>query len=92
MYGLVSRALHVRQLLLHFVVSGGAFGAGRGSQRRLRSQARCPPPVHSVLVQTVPLCAECPPTLVALARTHKGAVEKISVEVSSMNESSMKTI
>ena len=40
-------------------------------------------------MQTVPLCAECPPTLVVLARTHKGAVEKISVEVSSMNESSM---
>ena len=34
MYGLVSRALHVRQLLLHFLISGGAFGAGRGSQRR----------------------------------------------------------
>ena len=26
MYGLVSRALHVRQLLLHFLISGGAFG------------------------------------------------------------------
>ena len=37
MYGLVSRALHVRQLLLHFLISGDAFGAGRGSQRRLRS-------------------------------------------------------
>ena len=37
MYGLVSRALYVRQLLLHFLISGGAFGAGRGSQRRLRS-------------------------------------------------------
>ena len=37
MYGLVSRALHVRQLLLHFLISGGAFGAVRGSQRRLRS-------------------------------------------------------
>ena len=24
MYGLVSRALHVRQLLLHFLISGGA--------------------------------------------------------------------
>ena len=34
-YGLVSRALHVKQLLLHFLISGGAFGAGRGSQRRL---------------------------------------------------------
>ena len=40
-------------------------------------------------MQTVPLCAECPPTLVVLARTHKGAVENISVEVSSINESSM---
>ena len=39
MYGLVSRALHVRQLLLHFLISGGAFGAGRGSQRRLRSRS-----------------------------------------------------
>ena len=37
MYGLVSRALYVRQLLLHFLISGGAFGVGRGSQRRLRS-------------------------------------------------------
>ena len=40
MYGLVSRALHVRQLLLHFVlhflISGGAFRGGRGSQRRVR--------------------------------------------------------
>ena len=39
MYGFVSRALHVRQLLLHFLISGGASGAGRGSQRRLRSQS-----------------------------------------------------
>ena len=39
MYGLVSRALHVKPLLLHFLISGGAFGAGRGSQRRLRSQS-----------------------------------------------------
>ena len=37
MYGLISRALHVRQLLLHFLISGGAFGGGRGSQRRVRS-------------------------------------------------------
>ena len=36
MHGLISRALHVRQLL-HFLTSGGAFGAGRGSQRRFRS-------------------------------------------------------
>ena len=36
-HGFVSRALHVRQLLLHFLISGGASGAGRGSQRRLRS-------------------------------------------------------
>ena len=36
MYGLVSKALHVRQLL-HFLISGDAFGASRGSQRRLRS-------------------------------------------------------
>ena len=28
--GLVSKALHVRQLLLHFVISAGAFGAGKG--------------------------------------------------------------
>ena len=35
MYGLVSSALHVRQLLLHFLISGGAFGAGRGRLRRL---------------------------------------------------------
>ena len=39
MYDLVSRALHVRQLLLHFLISGDAFGAGRGSQRRLRSRS-----------------------------------------------------
>ena len=39
MYGLVSRAVHVRQLLLHFLISGDAFGASRGSQRRLRSQS-----------------------------------------------------
>ena len=39
MYGLVSRALHVRQLLLHFLTSGGAIRAGRGSQRRLRSRS-----------------------------------------------------
>ena len=38
-YGLVSRALHVKQLLLHFLISGGAFGAGRGSQRRLSSRS-----------------------------------------------------
>ena len=37
MHGLISRALHARQLLLHFLISGGAFGAGRGSQRRFRS-------------------------------------------------------
>ena len=37
MYGLVLRAVHVRQLLLHFLISGDAFGASRGSQRRLRS-------------------------------------------------------
>ena len=36
-YSLVSRALQVRQLLLHFLISGGAFGAGTGSQRRVRS-------------------------------------------------------
>ena len=41
MYGLVSRALHVRQLLLHLLISGGAFRAcaGRGSQRKLRSRS-----------------------------------------------------
>ena len=38
-YGLVSRALQVRQLLLHFLISGGALGAGRGSQRRLSSRS-----------------------------------------------------
>ena len=37
MHGLISRALHVRELLLHFLISGGAFGAGRGSQKRFRS-------------------------------------------------------
>ena len=37
MHGLISRALHVRQLLLHFLISGGAFSAGKGSQRRFRS-------------------------------------------------------
>ena len=36
---LVSRALHVRQLLLHSFISGGAFWAGRGSQRKLRSRS-----------------------------------------------------
>ena len=35
----MSRALHVKQLLLHFLISGGAFGAGRGSQRRLSSRS-----------------------------------------------------
>ena len=35
----VSRALHVRQLLLNFLISGGASGTGRGSQRRLRSRS-----------------------------------------------------
>ena len=39
MYGLVSRALHVRQLLLHFLISEGALGVGRGSHRRLRSRS-----------------------------------------------------
>ena len=39
MYALVSRPLHVRQLLLHVLISGGAFRAGRGSQRRLRSRS-----------------------------------------------------
>ena len=39
MYGLVSRAINVRQLLLNFLISGGAFRAGRGSQRRLRSRS-----------------------------------------------------
>ena len=38
-YSLVSRALQVRQLLLHFLISGGALGAGRGSQRRLSSRS-----------------------------------------------------
>ena len=38
-YSLVSRALQVRQLLLHFLISGGAFGAGTGSQRRVRSRS-----------------------------------------------------
>ena len=38
-YGFVLRALHVRQFLLHFLISGGASGAGRGSQRRLRSRS-----------------------------------------------------
>ena len=37
MYGLISRALHVWQLLLHFLISGVALGPGRGSQRRFRS-------------------------------------------------------
>ena len=37
MYDLISRALHVRQLLLHFLISGVALGPGRGSQRRFRS-------------------------------------------------------
>ena len=37
MYGLISRALHVRQLLLHFLISGVALGPGRGSQKRFRS-------------------------------------------------------
>ena len=37
MHGLMSGALHVSQLLLHFLISGGALGAGRGSQRRFRS-------------------------------------------------------
>ena len=27
----------MRQLLLHFLISGGTFGGGRGSQRRVRS-------------------------------------------------------
>ena len=36
---MVSRALHVKQLLLHLLISGGAFRAGRGSQRRVRSQS-----------------------------------------------------
>ena len=31
MYGLISRTLHVRQLL-HFLISGVALGPGRGSQ------------------------------------------------------------
>ena len=39
MYGLVSRALHVRQLLLHFLISGDAFGASMCSQKRLRSRS-----------------------------------------------------
>ena len=38
-YGLVSRALQVRQLLLHFLINGGELGAGRGSQRRLSSRS-----------------------------------------------------
>ena len=37
MYGLISRALHVRQLLSHFLISGVALGLGRDSQRRFRS-------------------------------------------------------
>ena len=39
MYGLVSMALHVRQLLFHFLISGGAFGGGGGSQKRVRSRS-----------------------------------------------------
>ena len=61
---------------------------GRTSPETSHPRTQCLP-VHSALVQTVPLCAECPPTLVVLARTHEGAVEKNSVEVSSINESSM---
>ena len=34
-YGLVSRALHVKQLLLYFLIGGGAFGAGRGSTNEI---------------------------------------------------------
>ena len=34
-YSLVSRALQVRQLLLHFLISGGALGAGRGSTKEV---------------------------------------------------------
>ena len=49
-YGLVSRVLQVRQLLLHFLISGGASGAGRGSQRRLSSRS-----ILSVLKATVAL-------------------------------------
>ena len=39
LYGLVSWALQVRQLLLHFLISWGAFGPGKGSQRRLSPQS-----------------------------------------------------
>ena len=37
--GLISRALHVNQLFPHFLISGGAFRGGRGSQRRVRSRS-----------------------------------------------------
>ena len=36
---MVSRALQVKQLLLHFLISGGALRGGRGSQRRVRSRS-----------------------------------------------------
>ena len=35
-HGLVSRSLHVRQLLLLFVTRGDAFGVGRSLQKRLK--------------------------------------------------------
>ena len=50
------------------------------SEGRMSPWTSCPraqcPPVHSALVQPVPLCAECPPTLVVLARMHEGVVKK----------------
>ena len=52
---------------------------GRTSPETSHPRTQCLP-VHSALVQTVPLCAECPPTLVVLARTHEGAVEKIQLK------------
>ena len=45
---------------------------------------------HLALGHNVPIvqtCAECPPTLVVLARPHEEVVENFSVEVSSINES-----
>ena len=47
----------------------------RMSPRTICPRAQCPPR-HSAQVQTVPLSAECPPTLVTLCRAHKGAMER----------------
>ena len=65
---------------------------GRMSPWTSRPRAQCPP-VHFALVQTVPLCAECPPHTRRTGQNARGICrKKNSVEVSSIKRAVWKTI